>query len=317
MSAHEEHAAFTEAIRFARSRNRVSISAEVFGANNDPSRFVAPVHLKSTEQAAKIKATVMKCFLFSAVSSKDLDVLVSAFEAFEASAGDTLIRQGDAGDKLFLIESGTADFSKKSPLDGETRHLCTMSDGECFGELALMYNSPRACTVVAKTDMKLWTLDRSTFNHIVRRAVIDKREKYDKLLRSVALLKKLDPYDRCRLADALTEKTFEDEDIIVEGTMGTSLFMILEGKAEAYCQGTLVKSYSEGGYFGEVALLAQTPRASTVKAVGKCTVVELERESCVNLLGPMEDCLRNNLQEYKRVLATLNITNTSLESVKI
>lgn len=99
---------------------------------------------------------------------------------------------------------------------------------------------------MAKTDMKLWTLDRSTFNHIVRRAVIDKREKYDKLLRSVALLKKLDPYDRCRLADALTEKTFEDEDIIVEGTMGTSLFMILEGKAEAYCQGTLVKSYSEG-----------------------------------------------------------------------
>lgn len=54
-----------------------------------------------------------------------------------------------------------------------------------------------------------------------------------------------------------------------------------------------------------------------MKAVGKCTVVELERESCVNLLGPMEDCLRNNLQEYKRVLATLNITNTSLESVKI
>ncbi|GFE54832.1 cAMP-dependent kinase regulatory subunit [Babesia ovis] len=317
MASDEVDPAISEAIRFARARNRVSVSAEVFGAYNNPDAFVAPVHEKSPEQAARIKETILKCFLFSSVDAKHVDVLVKAFDSSDVSAGTKIIQQGDLGDKLYLIESGTAHFTKTSAATGEVHDLGTIGEGGCFGELALMYNAPRACSVIADTDMKLWSLDRSTFNHIVRNAVIKKREKYDSLLHSVALLSKLDPYDRCRLADALTEKTFVDEDIIVEGDTGTSLFMIMEGKAEAYCQGKLVKSYSEGGYFGEIALIAQTPRASTVKAKGKCVVVELERESCVNLLGPMQEKLRNNLKEYQSVLASLNIENKNLDAVKI
>nr|BAN64354.1 cAMP-dependent protein kinase regulatory subunit, putative [Babesia bovis] len=307
MSTDDIDAISAEAIRFARARNRVSISAEVFGAYNNPDLFVAPVHEKTPEQATRIKETVLKCFLFSSVDAKDIDTLVKAFESSDVSAGTKVIQQGDPGDKLYLIESGTARFTKTSAATEQVHDLGTAGEGGCFGELALMYNAPRACSVVAETDMKLWSLDRSTFNHIVRNAVIKKREKYDSLLQSVALLSNLDPYDRCRLADALTEKTFVDEDIIVEGDKGTSVFMILEGNAEAYCQGKLVKSYSEGGYFGEIALIAQTPRASTVKAKGKCVVAELERESCVTLLGPMEECFRDNLKEYQKVLAELNM----------
>ncbi|GIX63171.1 cAMP-dependent protein kinase regulatory subunit [Babesia caballi] len=318
-----------QAIKFAQARNRLSVSAEVFGAHNNPDLFVAPVHPKTPEQAERIKNSVLKCFLFSSVDPKDVDVLVGAFESNDVSAGTVVIQQGDYGDKLYLVEDGTAEFSKKSvrvkcrffhciqAVDGGVQKLGEIGQGGCFGELALMYNAPRACSVVALTDMKLWSLDRSTFNHIVRTAVINKREKYDKLLHSVALLSKLDPYDRCRLADALTEKTFVDEDIIVEGDNGTSLFMIMEGNAEAYCQGKLVKTYAEGTVMRTVlSTHPQTPRASTVKAKGKCVVVELERDSCVNLLGPMEERMRNNLKEYQRVLASLNIQNKNLESLR-
>lgn len=44
-----------------------------------------------------------------------------------------------------------------------------------FGELALLYNAPRAATIKAKTNGSLFSLDRETFNHIVKEAVIKKR----------------------------------------------------------------------------------------------------------------------------------------------
>lgn len=47
-------------------------------------------------------------------------------------------------------------------------YLKTYIPGESFGELALLYNAPRAASVFAKTDCICWVLDRDTFNHVVK-----------------------------------------------------------------------------------------------------------------------------------------------------
>lgn len=56
------------------------------------------------------------------------------------------------------------------PGESQPKHLKSYEPGEAFGELALLYNAPRAATIVAKTDSSLWVLDRNTFNHIVKDA---------------------------------------------------------------------------------------------------------------------------------------------------
>jgi cAMP-dependent protein kinase regulator len=81
--------------------------------------------------------------------------------------------------------------------------------GEGFGELALLYNAPRAATIAAETESILWKLDRDTFNNIVKDAASKKRERYDDFLQSINILKTMDPYERSKLSDALTEQKFK------------------------------------------------------------------------------------------------------------
>lgn len=73
---------------------------------------------------------------------------------------------------LYLIESGTLDCYKTFKKEEGQKHLKVYYPGEAFGELALLYNAPRAATIVAKTESILWSLDRETFNNIVKDAAM-------------------------------------------------------------------------------------------------------------------------------------------------
>jgi len=75
-----------------------------------------------------------------------------------------------------VVDSGELDCFKKFAEDEEPKYLKTYSSGEAFGELALLYNAPRAASIKAKTDSILFSLDRITFNHIVKDASRKKRE---------------------------------------------------------------------------------------------------------------------------------------------
>ena len=76
----------------------------------------------------------------------------------------------------------------------EPRKLKEYQPGEVFGELALLYNAPRAATITANEDCELWALDRRTFGHIVRDSAQHKREKYEEFLKRVEILKSMDSY---------------------------------------------------------------------------------------------------------------------------
>lgn len=54
----------------------------------------------------------------------------------------------------------------------QPKYLKTYKPGESFGELALLYNTPRAATIIAKSDSILYGLDRATFNGVVKDAAI-------------------------------------------------------------------------------------------------------------------------------------------------
>jgi cAMP-dependent protein kinase regulator len=108
--------------------------------------------------------------MFKALNQEELNIVIGAMAEKRVKPNETVIKQGDAGAVLYVVEEGQLDCFKKFGQDEEPKYLKTYEPGEAFGELALLYNAPRAATITAKSDALLWELDRQTFNHIVKDA---------------------------------------------------------------------------------------------------------------------------------------------------
>lgn len=98
--------------------------------------------------------------LFKACSTEELHELVEVFAPMEASAGSTILRQGDEGDAFFVMERGTVDV-----YEGD-EHKSTLYAGTSFGEIALLYGCPRSATIRTRYFCKLWTISRAAFRAI-------------------------------------------------------------------------------------------------------------------------------------------------------
>lgn len=106
-------------------------------------------------------------------------------EEKKTSDKETIIQEGESGDALFIVDSGEYDCFKI--INGKNKYLKTYQHGDAFGELALMYNAPRAATIVVKTPGTLYSLDRITFSQVVKNAATKKRELYKKVIDSIEI----------------------------------------------------------------------------------------------------------------------------------
>jgi MFS family permease len=95
--------------------------------------------------------------LFAPLARPLMEALAGRLIPIQVPAGTAVVREGDVGDRFYVIESGSLDAT----YDG--RALSTMGPGECFGEIALLQDVPRTATVTATTDSVLQALDREDF----------------------------------------------------------------------------------------------------------------------------------------------------------
>jgi cAMP-dependent protein kinase regulator len=151
---------------------RIAVSAESYGDYNKNIESVEslPFFLKSEEQINSIKSRILSSFLFNSLESDKLEVLINAMQSQEFTKGEFVIKQGDVGTALFIVETGELMCYKS--IKEEHKLIRHYHSGEVFGELALLYNTPRAADVVAGENVILWKLDRGTFNFIVKKAAV-------------------------------------------------------------------------------------------------------------------------------------------------
>jgi len=269
---------------------RTSVSAGVMNLERAKAH-VAPVFDKSDEEKARILKCISSNPLFSECDNAALETLTAAFEKCSFPPGQVIIRQGDlVAEHFFLLDSGTA-----SALIGE-QEVKTYNDGDSFGELALLYNQPRAATVKATSDAALWRLDQNTFKSIIVANVLEKRAKYIEFLKRCQLMQALSELEIMTLADSLEPRTFsKGQEIIVQGEVGNDFYVIEDGEVQCVKDGEPVLKLSSGDYFGELALLYnQARQASVVVESDGASVLVIDRKTFQRLMGPLGAILKRN-----------------------
>jgi cAMP-dependent protein kinase regulator len=132
------------------------------------------------------------------------------------------------------VNEGELECSKVFSPGVSPTHLKVYHHGEAFGELALLYNCPRAASITAINDSILWKLDRGTFNNIVKDAAIRRRTMYEEFLKKVTLLSSMDNYERTMVSDAFFQQKWKTGDFIIkEGSIGDEFYFVVEGQAAA------------------------------------------------------------------------------------
>jgi cAMP-dependent protein kinase regulator len=260
----------------------------------------------------------------------------------QCEANTIVIRQGDQGDFFYVVESGTLDVYIKVDAESAapgpagrgsvgsiystdsegpaTTHIgntvvpgtnlsstlgerkVSYGPSDAFGELSLLYLTPRAASIVSTSPCLLWALDRVTFRSILMETNSRKKLQLEKFLRDVHLFDTLDSTSISKLADALEFRDYNYGDrIIRQGERGTEFFIIIDGSVSVIKQrdatakeeacGTLVT----GEYFGELALLNGSARAATIVALasssstgsGKVKVAVLSEQAFKRLVGSL------------------------------
>ena len=285
---------------------RTSVSAESMDPSENNDNWKPPFHEKTPDQLSRLKLSVAQNFLFAHLDEEQSSVVLGALlENNIPAKGIKVISQGDQGDYFYVVEKGVFDIyvhpsgTIQSGPDGMGNKVNSIGPGGSFGELALMYNAPRAATVIStEPQSTLWRLDRVTFRRILMDSAFQRRKLYESFLEEVPLLSTLTLYERSKIADALYTQKFTPGDMIIqEGDPGDKFYLLESGEADVYRMDSgdePVKHYSKGDYFGELALLDDKPRAASVVAKTDVKVATLGKDGFQRLLGPVEGIMRRN-----------------------
>ena len=98
---------------------------------------------------------------FAPLAAPELEALARSLEQLEVPEGTAVIREGETGDRFYVVADGEVDVSVAGA------HLKRLGRGDCFGEIALVRDAPRMATVTARSNCKLDVLDKDSFVTVV------------------------------------------------------------------------------------------------------------------------------------------------------
>lgn len=253
--------------------------------------YVAPSYPKSEGGTLFLKKVLSENFIFCGLNEEELMLCIDAMHRCKFDTAEVIIQQGDIGDYFYVIKEGKVNFFVDGQQVGEA------SNGVSFGELALLYNSPRAATVIAATDCYTYRLDQHTFRTLLAKRQNQEERNRLALLKQVEVFKDIEAHTLSKIAEAMTPLVVHDgTQVIRKGDGGSVFYIIKEGEVllsdiglgDVKFEDRLLKA---GQFFGERALITGERRAANATAIGKCTLLCISKDTFESIVGSLEELI--------------------------
>jgi CRP-like cAMP-binding protein len=230
--------------------------------------------------------------LFSDLSRDAFVQLARDLVRREVAPGERVVTQGQAGDALFVVASGKLHVERE--VEGRSVLLARLSEGEFFGEMALLSGEPRMASVVADEASELLEIRADALTALCRahpHVAESLTRFYRRRLLANAMMTSpvFRPFarnDRANLARRFrTREVATGEVVIREGQKADGMYIVLSGRYEVRRGGTptaaagahLVATLREGDLFGEISCLRKQPASASVVAARPGILLRLPR----------------------------------------
>lgn len=224
---------------------------------------------EEVQKKSRIVGLLRQVKLFEKLSDVTLSTVADVIQRVEYAAGDRIIKQGEAGDAFYVIESGTVSVTQSS-LTSSAVELVRLSTGAGFGELALISNEPRKASVGAVDNVVCFKLDVANFNSLLGNIEQIRQEDAGmEMLKKVEILQSLTEKQMQVIARSLTKRVYSSgTTLFSQGDVGEDFYMIASGEVAIHVNHVEVAKLSPGNYFGETSLLSSEKRNATAVAAG-------------------------------------------------
>jgi putative peptide zinc metalloprotease protein len=232
--------------------------------------------------------------LFATLDTAEIELLCSRLRAEEYAPRRAIIRQGEKGDRFYIIRRGHVEVTARTKT-GYSEVQNRLGRGDYFGELALLQDVPRNATCRAVVPTEVLSLSREDFERLVRSRFDMHRDlscsiMRVNLLRRMPLFSELDAQQIELMASHMQEETYEPgETLIQQGEPGKAFYVIETGRVQVSLVGDgeerPVTERGPGEYVGEIALVLDVPATASVVALGPTRVLALHREEFDRLVA--------------------------------
>ncbi|XP_019726991.1 cGMP-dependent protein kinase 1 [Hippocampus comes] len=232
---------------------------------------------KTDSETNLIVKAIQKNDFLSRLDDEQIAMMVDLLETSNVSRGGEVIKEGSEGDSMYIVAAGELLVTQAG------RDLRTLSIGDVFGELAILYNCKRTATVKAKTEVRLWCMERQTYRTIITNKSKKKREELLGFLKTSRTLKDLNDVQLSKIIDSMEEVKYQNKDVIVrEGAEANTFYIILKGEVLVTKSVNgfqkQIRRMGKGEHFGEQALIREVLRTATCTADGPVTCFSIDKE---------------------------------------